>query len=305
MKAIVLGEYGGPDQLKYLEVPDPVAKAGQVLVHIHATSLNPVDLKRASGKMSAIFPVEFPFIPGGDFSGTVEAVGEGVTSVVVGDEVFGYAMEGGAYAEYIVIDESKLALKPKQSTHVEAASLAMVGQTATQMLENAKLVAGQTMLVLGAGGAVGSILIQLAHAKDAKIIAVAYPQSLKRLQAMGADEAIDSTTPLSALPGEMDVVMDCIGGPLVQQAFSKLRRGGVLLSITMPPSPEEASKAGVRAEMVFTVTSSESLRALAEMVDRGDIAPFVGRTYPLQEVALGWRKSTSEHVEGKIVFTVA
>lgn len=305
MKAVLLNEYGGPEQLVIGDAPQPTPGAGQVLVRILATSLNPVDLKRASGKMREVFPVKFPFIPGGDFSGTIESLGDGVKTFHVGDEVFGYSMTGGAYAEYIVMGVDEVATKPKQVTDVEAASLAIVGQTAMQMVENANLTAGQTVLILGAGGAVGSILVQLAHARGAKIIAVAYAESAERLSKNGADVVIDAaTTPLETAANQVDVVFDCLGGELQQRSFPTLKRGGVLLSITMPPSAEEAAKYGVRAEMLFTKSSAENLQKLAEKVDGGEIKPFVGRTYPLDQVSEVWALSRSEHIEGKVVFTV-
>ncbi len=305
MKAILLNEYGGPEQLVLGDVPRPTPGPGELLVQIHATSLNPVDLKRASGKMREVFPVKFPFIPGGDFSGTIESLGDGVETFHVGDEVFGYSMAGGAYAEYIVMGAKQVALKPKQVTDVEAASLAIVGQTATQMVENANLMAGQTVLILGAGGAVGSILVQLAHARGAKIIAIAYAESAERLRKAGADVVIDAaTTPLETAANQVDVVFDCLGGELLHRSFPTLKRGGVLLSITMPPPAEEAVKYGVRAEMLFTKSSAETLQKLAEMVDRGEIKPFVGRTYSLNKASEVWARSRSEHIEGKVVFTL-
>jgi len=156
MQAIQLKQYGGADQLSLGDVPTPAPKPGQVLVRVAATSLNPVDLKRASGTMRQVFPVEFPFIPGGDFSGAVESLGAGVHGFKVGEGVFGYSASGGAYAEFIAIDADKLARKPSTLNDVATASLSMVAQTASQSLAEAGLKAAQTILVLGAGGAVAA-----------------------------------------------------------------------------------------------------------------------------------------------------
>jgi NADPH:quinone reductase-like Zn-dependent oxidoreductase len=157
MKAVQIKQYGSEDQLQMEEVPKPRAAAGQVVVRIAATSFNPIDPNRASGNMRQVFPLQFPFTPGGDFSGVIDSVGAGVTKFQAGDEVIGYSMEGGAYAEYIGIDAEKVALKPKSIDHIEAASLALVGQTAIQMLDRAGVEKGNTVLIQGAGGAVGSV----------------------------------------------------------------------------------------------------------------------------------------------------
>jgi NADPH:quinone reductase-like Zn-dependent oxidoreductase len=146
MKAVVLQDFGGPEKLKWKETPRPVPGPGQVLIRTAATSLNPVNLKRASGTMRQFFPVEFPFIPGGDFSGVVEETGEDVTAFHIGDEVFGYSFAGGAYAEFLAADTNVMAPKPASLSHEETASLALVAQTALQALEEAGLRSGQTVL---------------------------------------------------------------------------------------------------------------------------------------------------------------
>jgi NADPH:quinone reductase-like Zn-dependent oxidoreductase len=137
MKAVQLKQYGGEEQLEAVEVPKPEAAAGQVVVRIAATSFNPIDPKRALGVMRQIFPLQFPFIPGGDFSGVVDSVAADVTVFQPGDEVFGYSMAGGAYAEFLAIGADKIALKPKSLDDIDAASLALVAQTALQMLDRA------------------------------------------------------------------------------------------------------------------------------------------------------------------------
>ena len=168
MKAIQIKQYGGAEQLQMVEAAKPRAAAGQVVVRIAATSFNPIDPNRASGNMRQVFPLKFPFTPGGDFSGVVDAVGEGVKGFQVGDEVIGYSMEGGAYAEFIAIDAQKIALKPKRVSHIEAASLALVAQTAIQMLDRGDVEEGDTVLIHGAGGAVRSVLVQVAHQRGAR-----------------------------------------------------------------------------------------------------------------------------------------
>ena len=303
MKAIVLKAYGGPEQLAYEEVPMPEAGPKQVVVRIKATSLNPVDLKRASGAMRQAFPVSFPFIPGGDFSGVIEQIGPQVSALRVGDEVFGYAMGGGAYADFIAMDEDKVALKPRTVDDTGTAALAIVAQTALQGIERAGLKAGQRVLIHGAGGAVGSLAVQLAKAQGAYVIAAAYAPSRDRLLEAGADQVLLYEDKDAVFRMEsMDLVLDTIGGEIQQRSFALLKPEGLLISFAQPPSQEEAKKLGIHAEMLFTQTSKSSLEQVAALADAGKLTPFVGPRYPLSEVPKAWTDSRANHVEGKIVF---
>jgi len=304
MKAMELKQYGGPEQLSEADVPKPEAKPGQVVVRVFATSYNPLDSKMASGQMRQMFPLTFPFLPGSDFSGTVTSLGEGVEGFNVGDEVYGTA--GGAYAEFLAADAGKIARKPHTLSHVEAASLALVGQTAMQALERASLKAGQTVLIQGAGGAVGGVAVQLAHHMGARVIAPAPAESRDRLLGYGADEVIDyKATPFESVAKDVDVVLDGVGGDVQQRSFAVLRPGGILVALSQPPSEEEAAQHKVTAVMFPTVSSAASLQALAAKIDAGEVRPFVGRTYPFSEAAQAWTDVSSHHIEGKIVFTVA
>jgi NADPH:quinone reductase-like Zn-dependent oxidoreductase len=305
MKAIQLKEYGGPEKLIEVDIPKPVPKTGQVLVRVHATSLNPIDIKRTSGKMREILPIAFPFIPGGDFSGEIDAVGEGVSGFNVGNEVYGSVSEGGSYAEFMAVDAGNLTMKPRNITHIEAASLALVAQTALQALNHARLEAGQTILIMGAGGAVGSAAVQLAHSRGAKVIASGSVESLPRLRAYGAVEVFDyKTTPFESVAKDVDVVLDGVGGEVQQRAFAVLKPRGVLVAITQPPSQEEAAKHRVRALMFSTESSIATLREITAEIEAGKLKPHVAMTYPLSQAAKGWEDYSNHKVEGKIVFVV-
>ena len=305
MKAIVLEQYGGPEELTLKDVPKPKPGPGQVVVRILASSLNPVDWKIASGTMREIFPIKLPFIPGGDFSGVVDEVGVGKIDFQRGDEIYGYSFDGGAYAEFIVIDSNMISLKPKTLSHVEAVSLSMVAQTASQALEEADLKAGQTIVIHGAGGAVGDVAVQLAKEKGARVIAVCRAESVERLHSYGADEVLDSKLEtFESVAKDVDVVLDLLGGEYQQRSFAVLKSGGVLIALTQPPSQEEAARKNIRALMTHTTSSRENLAALSREIDDGKIKPFVGRTYSLRNVPKAWKDSRSEHVEGKIVFNL-
>jgi NADPH:quinone reductase-like Zn-dependent oxidoreductase len=306
MKAIELKDFGGPEQLTEVEIPKPIAKTGQVVVRVHATSFNPVDVKRASGKIRDAFPVTFPFIPGGDLSGTIDSLGDNITGYAVGNEVYGDTETAGAYAEFIAINVDRIARKPRNLTHVEAASLSLVAQTALQALDHAHLEAGQTILIHGAAGAVGSAAIQLAHLRGAHVIATAAQVSFDRLRSYGADQLIDYKTTAfeSAIEHPVDAVLDTIGGEVQQRSYTVLKPGGTLVAIAQPPSQVEAAKHHVRALFFSTVSSPETLHEVTQAIESGHLTPFVARTYPLSQAAQAWRDIANDHPEGKVVFTV-
>ena len=276
-----------------------------MVVRIAATSLNPIDPKRASGDMRQVFPLQFPFVPGGDFSGVVDSVGESVDGFKPGDEVFGYSMAGGAYAEFIAIGADKVALKPKSLNHIEAASLALVGQTALQMLDRAGVQKGQTILIHGAGGAVGSVAVQVAHQRGATVFGTTSAASLDRVKGYGADQLFDyRATRFESSVKDIDAVLDTVGGEVQQRSYSVLKPGGALVAINQPPSEELAAKHKVKASMLVTEASTGSLQTVARLVDAGEIKPFVGETYPLRDVAKAWADARTNHSQGKIVFAV-
>jgi NADPH:quinone reductase-like Zn-dependent oxidoreductase len=306
MKTIQIKQYGDEDQLELVETPKPHAAAGQVLVRIYATSLNPIDVKLTSGSMKQMLPLHFPFVPGVDFSGVVESVGAGVRQFQISDEVWGYPSMGGTYAEYLAAPADKISHKPKTIGHVEAASLALVGQTALQAVDRAGVQKGQVVLIHGASGAVGSVAVQEAHRRGAKVIATAAAQSFDRLKQCGADELIDyQTSAFEKIVHNVDAVIDAVGGDTLQRSYGVLKDGGVLVSLVQPPSEQEAVKHHIKASMLVAESNSALLQKLAQLVDDGEIRPFVGEVYPLSDAANAWRENRAHHVDGKIVFRVA
>src|SRR3954469_20575293 len=250
MKAIRIHGYGGPEVLVYEDAPQPEPAAGEVLVRVHATALNPVDRFTRAGYLQGMVSFTLPFIPGLDLAGVVDAVGEGVTTVAVGDAVYGYSnmMRQGAYAEYALVSAGEIAPKPASVDFETAASVPLVGLTAWQGLFTvAGLQPGQTVLIHGAGG-VGSLAVQFARAKGALVLATAGSDKLALLRDLGVAEAIDyTTTRFEDVVRDVDVVFDTVGGELTEPSLAVLKPGGIYVTPAGQPEPEAAAGRGVRA----------------------------------------------------------
>jgi NADPH:quinone reductase-like Zn-dependent oxidoreductase len=306
MKAIRIHEYGGPEKLREEDVPEPRAESGQVLVRVHAASVNPIDYKLASGVMRQIMPLEFPWIPGGDFSGVVEAVGAGVTGFKKGDVVYGDTPGGGAYTQQLGTSASVVAPKPSKLSHIEAASVPLAGQTAWQALfDHGRLERGQTVLIHGGSGGVGAFAVQLAHWKGAKVLATGSAENADFLRSLGADMAIDyKAKPFESVAKNVDLVLDLIGGETQRRSFGVLKPGGSLIATAQPPSEQEAAQHKVRAAMMRMEASAKNLLELAKLLDAGTIRPLVSKKYPMSEARAAWADILSGHTRGKIVLEV-
>ena len=253
MKAIRLHEFGGPEVLKYEDAPKPEAGPGEVLIRVRASSVNPLDWKIRSGQMEAMMPHALPLILGLNAGGIVEAVGEGVGAFKVGDEVYaGVGMNRpGSYAEYVAAEAGATALKPK-TVDFEAAVSAQTALTAWQALfDIAGLSGGKTVLVHGAGGAVGSAAVQFAKEKGATVIGTASGDDVEYVRGLGADTVVDyKTQKFEDAARDVDVVLDTIGGETQARSFTTMRRGGILVATTAPPDAEAAARFGVTAKMI-------------------------------------------------------
>ena len=303
MKAIRIVEYGGQPQIKHMEAPRP--DANQVVVRNEVTSFNPIDPGRASGGMRQIFPLQFPWVPGGDVAGIVESVGKGVTGFQVGDAVFGYNMLGGAYAELVAIDAGAITKRPASLTAEQAASIAVVGRTAVQMLEMARLQSGQTVLVQGGSGGVGTLVIQLAHKLGARVLTTAQSSQKDALLQLGADTVIDyASENLAERASQVDVVLDLVGGKSLAEAYALIKRGGVLVTANQPPDPKECETRGIEGMMVQSKVTTEGLQELLRLVAAGDMVPVVDHTQSLWEVDKLWEKPAPGTVVGKVVYAI-
>ncbi|UWZ84203.1 NADP-dependent oxidoreductase [Occallatibacter riparius] len=301
MKALRISDYGAP--LHIDEVPVPSPAPGQVLVENHFTSMNGVDPGRGMGYLRHVFQLQFPWTPGGDVSGRVAAVGEGVTDFKVGDEVFGYTRDAGAYAEFVVINAANLAQRPASISAEAGAAIALVSQTATQMLELSKIKTGQRLLIMGASGGVGSLAVQLARNAGVHVIATARRSKADALEQLGAEQVVDlSKQRLEDVP-QVDAVLNLIGQDTVVPSYERVKKGGVAVTANRPAIAEEAARLGIEARFVETNVTTEGLNAFAALVTTGKIEPQIAAVTTLWSPGTLWAEHETEKI-GKIVFSV-
>lgn len=308
MKAVCIYSYGGIEVLKYEDAPKPHPVAGEVLVRVHAAAINPVDWKIRAGHLEAMLHHTLPLVLGWDVSGVVDAVGPEVRRLKVGDEVFSRPdiARDGAYAEFIVIKESEVALKPKTIDHVHAAALPLAGLTAWQTLFVAGgLVAGQRVLIHAAAGGVGHLAVQLAKWKGAHVIGTTSAKNRKFVRKLGADQVIDhATVKFETAVEPVDVVLDTLGGEIQERSWQVLKPGGILVSVVNPPPAETAAKRGVRQAFVFTEPDAGQLAEIAALVEGEKLKVIVETILPLSDATRGQELSERGHTRGKIVLRV-
>jgi NADPH2:quinone reductase len=318
MKALVLTAFGGPDAFELRDLPKPVPQAGQVLVRVQATAINPLDYQVRRGDYPDLVPL--PAITGHDVSGVVEAVGPGVTAFAVGDEVWytPQIFDGpGSYAEYHVAAESIVGKKPASLTHLEAASLTLVGGTAWEALVvRAGLRVGESILIHGGAGGVGHVAIQLAKAIGAKVYTTVREANFEFARSQGADEVIDYeqedyVDAVMRLTGGrgVDVVFDTIGGNTLARSPDVLAQLGRVVSIVDIAQPQNLIQAwGKNASyhFVFTRQNRGKLDELRSLVDRGQLRPHVGAVYTLADIPAAHARleSANNGLKGKIAIAV-
>src|SRR5438128_8510396 len=308
MKAIRIHNYGGPEVLKYEDSPRPKPQAGEVLVRVHAAGVNPIDWKVREGHMKDFWPHKFPLILGWDLSGVVEELGKGVWRFKIGDEVYSLAdaTRNGAYADYIVVRESELALKPSSLHHIRAAAVPLAGLTAWQSLfETAQLQPGQRVLIHAGSGGVGHLAVQLAKWKGAYVFATASTKNQDLLRKLGVDEPIDYTQQrFEEIARKIDIVLDTLGDETQERSWSVLEKGGVLVSLVQPLSEETAKELGVRAAIIGAQPKGAQLAEIAKIIEAGKLAPVIDRILPLSEVRRAHELSQSGRTHGKIALRV-
>jgi NADPH:quinone reductase-like Zn-dependent oxidoreductase len=308
MRTITQEAFGGPDILVIAEIEDPTPGPGEVLVRVSAAGINPVDAAVRAGHYPLLGNP--PFTVGWDISGTVEAVGPGVSGFAVGDEVFGmprFPRQAAAYAEKIVAPAAELAAKPHSLDHVQAGALPLAGLTAWQGLVRAGgLKQGQRALIHGAAGGVGHIAVQIAKARGAHVVATASTAKLDFVRGLGADEIIDYTKQdFTELVRDVDIALEPIGGDHALKTLKSLKTGGVLISLKdiSDAAKAEAQRRGIRLERISVVPDRDGLVELARLADADQLEVHVERTFPLAEAGAA-QAFLATKPRGKVALTV-
>ena len=311
MKTVRFHEFGGPDVLRYEDVEQPVPGAGEVRLRVAATSFNPVDGGIRGGYLQDPFPVTLPHTPGVDVAGTVDALGDGVQSVAVGDAVVAFLpmTADGAAAEYVITPADVLAPAPTGIPLADAAAFPIVGLTAWQaVFDDARLEAGQRVLINGAGGAVGGYAVQLAKRAGAYVIATASPDSSERVRSGGANEIIDHTTTQVAevVSEPVDVLLNLapIAAEQLETLAGLVKPGGVVVN-TIPtiPTPSDETR-DVRAVAVFVRSDVRQLSQLTALIDSGALRVDIAQRVPLAELPAVHTKGDAGEISGKVVVVV-
>jgi NADPH:quinone reductase-like Zn-dependent oxidoreductase len=305
MKAAYLEQMGGPENFKYGDLPDPKAGPGDIVVDIVAASVNAADWKVRRGEYGAL---KFPYVLGRDFSGTVSALGEGVTDFKVGDAVFAVMPAGqeGTYAEKVAVKAAVAARRPDALSHVNAAALALTGLTAQNSIEDTlKLKKGETILIQGGAGGVAGYGIQLAKHIGARVISTTSKANADYVRSLGADQVIDYAAEDFTKLGQIcDAVFETVGGDVAAKSFAVLKPGGraaFIASGGKPPTPERTDVQALRPPVPRTRAGMERV---AELYRAGAVRPPEIRLFKLAQVAEAHRISEGRHFRGKLVFEV-
>ena len=329
MKAFIVDRYGKSGQGRIGEVPEPQLRENDVLVEVHAASVNPLDSKIRSGEFKLILPYRLPLILGNDVAGVVTQVGPRVRRFKVGDEVYARPLQDriGTFAERIAINEDAVAMKPEKLSMEEAASIPLVGLTAWQaLIERANLKKGQKVLIHAGSGGVGTIAIQLAKHLGATVATTTSTANLGLVKSLGADIAIDyKTTDFEKMPRDYDVVLNSLSTETLNKSLEVLKPGGKLISISGPPDPDFAKDQGaswflklvmgllsfgirkkakrhcVSYSFLFMKASGEQLSEIASLIDAGVICPVVDQVFPFESTSEALVYVETGRAKGKVV----
>jgi NADPH:quinone reductase-like Zn-dependent oxidoreductase len=305
VKAAFIEQFGGPDVIKYGDLPDPVAGPGQVVVDVVAASVNGADWRVRAGLYAE---TKFPLVLGRDFSGMVAALGAGVDDLKVGDAVFGVLEAGreGAYAEKVAITAAIVAKKPVALSHTDAAALALTGITALISIETTlQLQRGETILIQGGAGGVASVAIQIAKHIGARVITTTSAANVDYVRGLGADQVVDYTAQdFTRVVSGCDAVFDTVGGDVAQKSFAVLRpggRGAFIASGMQAPKPERDDVTALRPAVG---RARAPLERIAELVAIGAVRPPEIKQFPLSQAAEAHRVSEGRHFRGKLILQV-
>ncbi|MFC5712973.1 NADP-dependent oxidoreductase [Thalassorhabdus alkalitolerans] len=310
MKAIVINQYGGKEELKETTVNKPSINENQVLVEIHATSVNPIDWKMREGYLKEMFPFEFPITLGWDAAGIITEKGSKVKGFQKGDRVFTRpaTTRHGTYAEYVAVEEERLAKMPDEMSFEEGAAIPLAGLTALQCIQDlGEVQEGQRVLIHAGAGGVGNFAIQIAKHIGAYVVTTASGKNEDLVTSLGADQLINyKEEDFSEAVENIDFVLDAVGGDVQSKSYKVLKENGKLVSIVEPPSEEEARKYGVNASFHWLKENGKQLQQLADLYKTGEVRPVINKVFPFHEHGLQEAHSLSEshHASGKIVIQI-
>jgi NADPH:quinone reductase-like Zn-dependent oxidoreductase len=308
MKAIQIKEYGAPEVLELVDLPKPVIKANEVMIKVNAAGVNSIDVKIRAGFLQKAMPFLLPKTLGWDAAGTITEVGANIKRVKVGDEVYSMTSfnAGGSYAEFMAALENEVALKPKNISFSEAASLPIIATTAdTYLFILAEIKSGQKILIVGAAGGVGALAVQMAKQAGLHVVGIGSTKDLNYIGSLGADETLDYAKPdyINAVR-DMDVVLDLAGGESQKTLYAAIKKGGILLSTVQPPDPEMAKSAGVDVRFAPTKADYTILNKVREMVEEGKLKLNVGKKFPLSQAVQAHRMMEKGSTGGKIILEI-
>jgi NADPH2:quinone reductase len=314
MKAIIIEKFGKTSQVKVAQMPVPHPSDHEVQIAIEYTSVNPVDWKILEGHLES-YPHEFPLVLGWDAAGRISKVGKNVREFKVGDEVFCYCrkpfLKWGTYAEYICVDVTHVALKPKNISFAEAASIPLVALTAWQSLfDEGKLQRNEKVLIHAGSGGVGSMAIQLAKSAGAYVITTTSKKNSEYVKSLGADFVIDYTKERfterinEKFPQGIDLAFDTIGGEICYENFEILKHNGRLVSILEQFGMDKKPPKGISCHYVFVEPNGKELKQIAQLIEKGKVAPPKIEVMKLEDAAQALEKSKTGHVAGKIVLNI-
>jgi NADPH:quinone reductase-like Zn-dependent oxidoreductase len=307
MKAVVAHGYGGPEVLKLEEVPVPEPKENEILVRVIASGVNPADPLILNGKFAKEFGTHLPLILGYDMAGVVVKTGSKVTKLKIGDPVYAYLLWGGGWAEYCISNETESAIKPKSLSFVDASSVPLAALTAWQaLIDVGKIDKGQTVLIHGGSGGVGSFAIQIAKARGARVIATASTANQDLLKQLRADVAIDYTKQkFEEIAHDVDLVIDPVGRDTLARSYAVVKKGGTIITLNSRCDPAELANHGIRGELLLSHPEANELAEITKLIEDKKLRPIVTQVLPLTDAAKADAQAETHHTRGKIVLQIA
>lgn len=310
MKAIVINQYGGSDQLVEKELPVPELADDQVLIELKATSINPIDWKMRAGYLKEMLPYDFPIVLGWDAAGIIKEVGKNVTAVSVGEKVMARpaTTPRGTYAEYTAVEENLVSKMPDNISFDEAAAVPLTGQTAwVALVEIGKIKAGDRVLIHGGSGGVGHLAVQIAKYFGAYVAATASGKNEELVRSLGVDEFINyQEEDFEQVLSDFDFVLDTQGGEIQEKSYTVLKKGGTLVSIVAPPDEEKAAEKHIHTGYFFLEPTGERMKDLANLMKEDKLKPVIGKTFPFTQEGLREAHDLSENesIPGKVVIQI-